>query len=92
MRDLGNEFEEHADEILEFSHMLADLGKKLKGDSTKPCQINQEETENMRHALRYYGEACIYLSKFVVPVAKTRTISTTGDRIFNRTLLVERDQ
>ena len=89
MRDLGKEFEEHAYEMLEFSHVLADLGKKLKGDSTKPCQINQEETENMRHALRHYGEASIHLSKFVVPVAKTRTISSTGDKIFNRTLLVE---
>ena len=92
MRNLGEAAAEFSNVLLKLSHKLGGLVEDLKGDSTKPYQINQEETENVRHALRYCGEASICLSKFVVPVAKTRTISTSDDKIFNRSLLIDRDQ
>ena len=92
VRNLGEAAEEFSNVLLKMSHILGDLGEDLKGDSTKPYQINQKELENRRQAQRYAGEALILFSKFVVPVAKTRTISTKDDNIFNRTLKMDHDQ
>ena len=92
MRNLGEATEEFSNELLKLKHILGDLSDDLKGESKKPYQIKQEKMEYLRRVARLYGEALIEFSKLVVPLAKGRTIWTTENSFFNRSLLMDEDQ